>query len=29
MIARLLAPLGLGYCWICGWWTRPTCGHTT
>jgi hypothetical protein len=28
MILRLLAVLGLDYCRQCGWWARPSCGHT-
>lgn len=31
MIAALLRALladGLEYCAQCGWWARPTCGHT-
>jgi hypothetical protein len=24
-----LAALRYAYCWICGWWSRPECGHTT
>jgi hypothetical protein len=26
---RRLATLRNEYCWLCGWWSRPGCGHTT
>jgi hypothetical protein len=26
---RRLTTLAADYCWICGWWSRPGCGHTT
>jgi hypothetical protein len=29
MTRRLAHLLRADYCWVCGWWSRPACGHTT